>query len=488
MKQKVTAIILTALLVSVLMSAFSIQTVEAYRRTGIPPLRGDVNYDGIVDRNDIAIIVGAFRSYPGDPRWNPMADLNQDGKVNPRDLIIVVRNLGTRWIPGDDLVGEVSIGVLLPFTGDLASFGENGLAAAELAVEEVNEFLAANGAGWSLNLMVEDTEANPDICFDKVQILNGVGVKFIVGPLSSGEVRAIKDYCNDDANQILTISPSSTLPDLAEDDYIFRFHPNETRTGMATARIMYDDGKRYLIPVTLEDQWGVALEEAVAERFTYLEGAFPEPPEDRIRYPSGEDDFSDEASALNDAVMNAVTNGYPLDQVGVFFIGGNEVTDFFTAASSYALLSTVKWYGSEMTVRNQAMVDDPTVRDFAILVDYPCPIFAPTKSSKYETVRQHCLDTLGREPDQYVYMAYDAVWVIAYTLMTVDAYDGEASKAVIPTVLQNYFGASGWIVLDENGERRTGDYNIWQIMESAGAYNWEITGKYSLAADSIVWY
>ena len=247
---------------------------------------------------------------------------------------------------------------------------------------------------------------------------------------------------------------------------------------------MYDDGKRYVIPVTVENNWAVGLEEAVAERFTDLGGAFPEPPEDRIRYSQGQEDFSAEASALN----AAVTNGYSLDEVGVLFIGYDEVTDFFTEASSDALLSTVKWYGSDATVRNQEMVDDPTVSDFAMLVDYPCSIFDITQSAKYETVRQHCIDTLGREPDLYAYMAYDAVWVIAYTLMTVDDYDSEAAKAVLPTVVQNYFGASGWIELDENGDRTAVAYNILQIMESAETYNWKIIGKYILAADSVIWY
>jgi branched-chain amino acid transport system substrate-binding protein len=38
------------------------------------------------------------------------------------------------------LTGEVTIGALLPLTGDLASYGENSRAALELALQEINNY------------------------------------------------------------------------------------------------------------------------------------------------------------------------------------------------------------------------------------------------------------------------------------------------------------------------------------------------------------
>jgi len=50
------------------------------------------------------------------------------------------------------------------------------------------------------------------------------------------------------------------------------------------------------------------------------------------------------------------------------------------------------------------------------------------------------------------------------------------------------FGASGWITLDEAGDRTAGDYDIWQIIETApGVYEWDTTGLYVLATDSVTW-
>lgn len=37
---------------------------------------------------DTAIVARAFGSYPGDPRWNPLADVNKDHKVDMLDVAL----------------------------------------------------------------------------------------------------------------------------------------------------------------------------------------------------------------------------------------------------------------------------------------------------------------------------------------------------------------------------------------------------------------
>jgi len=64
-----------------------------------------------------------------------------------------------------------------------------------------------------------------------------------------------------------------------------------------------------------------------------------------------------------------------------------------------------------------------------------------------------------------------------------DSADPDAVRAVLPEVTESFFGASGWIDLDEAGDRRAGDYFIWQITEAG----WELAGTYVLATDSVEW-
>lgn len=57
-------------------------------------LYSDINNDGIVNIKDIIIIAKAFGSYPGHPRWNPNADINRDEKVNIIDIGLIAKEFG----------------------------------------------------------------------------------------------------------------------------------------------------------------------------------------------------------------------------------------------------------------------------------------------------------------------------------------------------------------------------------------------------------
>ena len=61
---------------------------------GTTPVIGDLDDDGKIDIQDIALASLSFGSYPDHPRWNPIADINQDDKVNIRDLLIIAIHYG----------------------------------------------------------------------------------------------------------------------------------------------------------------------------------------------------------------------------------------------------------------------------------------------------------------------------------------------------------------------------------------------------------
>jgi parallel beta-helix repeat protein len=58
---------------------------------------GDVNMDGKVDVKDLLIPSKAFGASSGTLRWNSIADENEDGKINIIDLFIVARNFGKTY-------------------------------------------------------------------------------------------------------------------------------------------------------------------------------------------------------------------------------------------------------------------------------------------------------------------------------------------------------------------------------------------------------
>jgi len=52
---------------------------------------GDVNFDGYLNMQDLLSIIFSFGSIPGHSRWNYFADVNQDMKIDIRDLILELR-------------------------------------------------------------------------------------------------------------------------------------------------------------------------------------------------------------------------------------------------------------------------------------------------------------------------------------------------------------------------------------------------------------
>jgi hypothetical protein len=56
--------------------------------------RGDCNNDGIVNFKDIfdLLVSRAFGAFKGGSRYNPYMDMNADGRIDMRDLLIIVFN------------------------------------------------------------------------------------------------------------------------------------------------------------------------------------------------------------------------------------------------------------------------------------------------------------------------------------------------------------------------------------------------------------
>jgi PKD repeat protein len=69
-------------------SAITVEQWETFWRMG------DVNRDGYINMTDMNLLDAAFYTEPGDPNWNPWADLNQDLIVDINDLSICAHNNG----------------------------------------------------------------------------------------------------------------------------------------------------------------------------------------------------------------------------------------------------------------------------------------------------------------------------------------------------------------------------------------------------------
>jgi len=85
----------------------------------------------------------------------------------------------------------VSVGSLLPLTGDAASVGEGINSTLYAAETDINSYLAATNASMRVHLIVKNTGTTPDGALAAMKELHAEGVEAVVGPYTSAELKAI---------------------------------------------------------------------------------------------------------------------------------------------------------------------------------------------------------------------------------------------------------------------------------------------------------
>jgi len=85
-------------------------------------------------------------------------------------------------------------------------------------------------------------------------------------------------------------------------------------------------------------------------------------------------------------------------------------------------------------------------------------------------------------------MTVYCVWLLGLAILQTGKYDGEAIRNAMLSVAKTYFGVSGWTILDENGDRASGDYDVWAVITKDGKPTWERVALVDVGADTVVWY
>ena len=381
----------------------------------------------------------------------------------------------------------ITIGGLLPLTGDLQSYGIRAQAAVEVAVENVNKFLEEQNAWFRFELVVEDTQTKPDVAVSKYNSLVAQGIKFIVGPMTSAEVKKLKDLATD--QNVLLISPSSTAIELAiPGDNVFRFCPADDVQSQAVASLLRDFGIKGVVIINRADTWGEGLKNAIVERLEPLNIEV----KNIYSYNPESPDFPGIAAQTN-ADMDELISKYGPNKVAVIAIGFKEIASLFSEASAYPTLSKVFWVGSDGTANLAEFIKDPIAASFAEQTLFINPIFSPAKTDVQEKVIEAVKAKVGEEPDAYAMAAHDAVWALALAFLQAGPTDNldelvNKAKELIPQIVESdefaQVAATGKFPLNEAGDRATADYDWWIIRGS----EWIKVGVYKGIEDKNEWF
>jgi branched-chain amino acid transport system substrate-binding protein len=325
----------------------------------------------------------------------------------------------------------LTIGVVLPLTGEAAHWGVAARRGAELAVDGLN---AAGGIGGrQVALMVEDDrcQAGDGIAaFNR--IMAAARPPAVLGAVCSGVTLAIAPLA--EQQRTVLISPASTSPKLSEaGDFIFRVIPSGALRGKVLADYLYHDrGLRRLAVLYINNEGGAGGGSAFKAHFTQLGGkvVFEE------SYPQGASDLRAQLTRMKAANAQGVLVGsYPPDTI-VILRQAREL------AVQLPMFFTTEAVENTDVLRQAGAAAEGVVYILAASASGPAPAaFAQAHAAKY-----------GKPPEPFAAEGYDVVRLIAAAATGAGTPLGGAGIRDFLHSVHDYAGASGTITFDSNGD------------------------------------
>lgn len=368
----------------------------------------------------------------------------------------------------------VRIGLLLPMSGALASYGEASQAALNMARDAINE-----DADLKVELVVKDTTTTPATALAMLEELHEEGIKVVIGPYASSEVTAAKPFA--DANGIILVSPLSTAGPLAVADHIYRFTPDEVKEGEAVAALALDDGIKTIIPVSRDDPGNLGLQNGMRAAYEPAGGTIAE----GVTYDADEDDFQ---SVIEDIVAALAAAGSPPAETAIYLTAFEEVVEIMSIAATLSSnsLRSVTWYGSDSVALSGALIGNADAAGFAATVGYPNPILGlrDEDESMWQPVVEELESELDRRPDTFALAAYDALVVLHKAIVAAGiSANVDTLGAAFVTAAESHVGLTGPAVLNDAGDRDSASFDFWAVCPEGNGFTWVRTISYAVAAD-----
>ena len=363
--------------------------------------------------------------------------------------------------------------------------------AMRIAVNDYNRAAEGGGALY-LNMREVRTSLSPSSANDMApDVLTAVraassgadGIKYFVGPSTSGNSGRLLDFAN--TNNLTLISPSSTAPSLAiDDDALFRLVPNDAKQGNILAKIVHNhQGKiladliindttkhEHVIMVVRNDTWGLGLNESTSERLGENVEIV------RVYHHEADADWSATAMDINTTISKIRSNVSTMnDPIAVLHIGfPGDFLDLAAQNASYPMIGSVSWFGTDGIAGAGQLIENETARQFAEGVNLTATKFDVTSNAKLEGLTAALASKGIQVRTVYEYSAYDSVFVMGRAIESAISAKGASSytpsdvRDMVRDAASLYEGALGDIELNLAGDLRSpNSYAAWNITDGA---------------------
>jgi ABC-type branched-subunit amino acid transport system substrate-binding protein len=377
----------------------------------------------------------------------------------------------------------LTIGALLPISGELHSLGMAFSSVLQLAHEDIQSYLADIGSELIVDLLIEDNQAKLSETWYRVQDLRGQGASLLFGPQDSPSLDYIKQFAEQE--NYLLLSSASTAVDLAiPDDNVMRCISDDRLQAQALVDTMRSDGITDIVILSRSNIYGRGLYQA-------LEKGWADTGENRNNSSSGfmgDDDidrdkavsivFGNNESDIDDVLVHLqnILNEESFEdksKVGIVVIAYEEGITLFEKASAIEGLHSFHWYGTDSLAQDQSLIDNSIAAEFAVQTQFTCTTFAVPDSEAYQTKVDEVTTRLGYTPPTLAMIAYDTYQLAVRAYLEAGSDDPAIMKTALQQVAETYQGITGDLRFNENGDRATGSYAYWTVKNIDEQYLWQ---------------
>ncbi|MBL0372062.1 ABC transporter substrate-binding protein [Rhizobium sp. KVB221] len=200
---------------------------------------------------------------------------------------------------------DIVIGVIAPLTGPVAAYGDQVKNGAQVAVDEINK--KGGILGEKVVIKFADDAGEPKQGVSAANQLVGDGIRFVVGPVTSGVAVPASDVFAE--NGVLMVTPTATAPALTARGLtnILRTCGRDDQQAEVAAKFVLDKYKDKRIAIINDKgQYGKGLADAF--KATLNKGGVTE--------------VLDEALTPGDKDFSALTTRLKAENVDVIYFGG----------------------------------------------------------------------------------------------------------------------------------------------------------------------
>lgn len=401
---------------------------------------------------------------------------------------VVAASLGLAACGGDDggpgeAKLDLTIGDLIPLTGDLADFGPPGQKAADVAVDQINEAINEAGVDHTVDITHEDTQTDPQAGVSAARKVVGEGASCITGAWASAVSIPVAESVSI-REGVLQISPASTSDEITAlddpDGLMNRTAPPDSFQGPTLADYLEETlGKAQGVTVNVgarNDAYGTGLADTFGAAWEDKGGTV------------GDEVIYDPEQPSYDSEAQDITSGNPEAIVIIDFPETfNKVGPALVRTGNYDPTSTFGTDGLASSSLPETAGEDATEGFRGTAPG------SPDKGSPAEPFDKVYTESEPQDVDRQTFDAqnFDAVILCYLAAVAAGSTDGtdmaeevreisgppgdEFTFLTLPDAIEalqdgediDYNGASGQIDMDDAGDATAGVYDIYRYRNGA---------------------